>query len=54
MLKVIRKGAIENPWFFRLVMLILAVVFTATMGWWGFEQTEDKAIAKVDPRLRLH
>ncbi|MDC4224940.1 MAG: SurA N-terminal domain-containing protein [Candidatus Manganitrophus sp.] len=29
-------------------MLILAVVFTATMGWWGFEKTEDKAIAKVD------
>ncbi len=48
MLKVIRKGAIENPWFFRLVMIALAVVFTATMGWWGFEQTEDKAIAKVD------
>jgi peptidyl-prolyl cis-trans isomerase D len=47
MLKLIRKGAIENPWFFRLLMLGIAVVFAASMGWWGFEQREDNAIAAV-------
>jgi peptidyl-prolyl cis-trans isomerase D len=48
LLKIIRKGAIENPWFFRVIMGALAVAFTLTMGWWGFEQTEDNAVAKVD------
>lgn len=48
MLKVIRKGTIENPWFFRIIMIGLAVAFTVTMGWWGFGKTEDRAIAKVD------
>lgn len=48
LLKIIRKGAIENPWFFRLIMGGLAVAFTVTMGWVGFGNTEDHAIAKVD------
>lgn len=47
MLKFIRVGAIENPWFFRILMLAIAVVFAASMGWWGFEQREDHAIAVV-------
>lgn len=29
-------------------MIGLAAVFTATMGWWGFEQVEDNAVAKID------
>ena len=48
MLKIIRKGAIENPWFFRIIMGAIAVAFTVTMGWVGFGNTEDRAIAKVD------
>lgn len=48
LLKIIRKGAIENPWFFRLIMGALAVAFTVTMGWVGFGKTEDRAVAKVD------
>jgi len=47
MLKLIRTGAIDNPWFFRILMLGIAVVFAASMGWWGFEQAEDNAIATV-------
>ncbi|GEM_PF-185646 len=47
-LKVIRKGAIENPWFFRIIMGAMAVAFTFTMGWWGFESSRDNAVAKVD------
>ncbi len=48
MLKIIRKGTIEDPWFFRIIMIGLAVAFTVTMGWWGFGKTEDHAVAKVD------
>ncbi len=54
MLKLIRKGAIENPWFFRILMLGIAGVFAASMGWWGFEQREDNAIAVVgDDRISV-
>lgn len=48
MLKVIRKGAIENPWFFRIIMGAIALAFTITMGWWGFDGSHDNAVAKVD------
>ncbi|MFQ5779812.1 MAG: SurA N-terminal domain-containing protein [Nitrospiria bacterium] len=47
MLKFIRRGAIENPWFFRIVMLGIAVVFGVSMGWWGFGQREDNTIAEI-------
>ncbi len=47
-LKVIRKGAIENPWFFRIIMGAIALAFTITMGWWGFDGSRDNAVAKVD------
>ncbi len=43
MLKQIRKGAIENPWFFRMIMLGIAVVFAVSMGWWGFGDNESTA-----------
>lgn len=43
MLKNIREGAIENPWFFRIVMLGIAAVFAVSMGWWGFGDQEDPA-----------
>lgn len=50
MLKVIRRGTVENPWFFRITMLIMAVIFTISMGWWGFGKgnADDNAIASVD------
>ena len=47
MLKVIREGAIERPWFYRTVMGLIAAVFIVTMGWWGFEQNKEDAIVKV-------
>ncbi len=47
MLKVIREGAIERPWFYRTVMGLIAVVFIVTMGWWGFEQNKEDAIVTV-------
>lgn len=49
MLKIMRKGAIENPWFFRIIMGGLAATFIISMGWWGFSGAGDSnAIAEVD------
>ncbi|TAL11283.1 MAG: hypothetical protein EPO02_05070 [Nitrospirae bacterium] len=47
MLKVIREGAIERPWFYRTVMGFIAVVFIVTMGWWGFEQNKEDVVVSV-------
>lgn len=41
MLKHIREGAIDNPWFFRIIMLGIAAVFAVSMGWWGFGDREN-------------
>lgn len=43
MLRHIREGAIDNPWFFRIVMMGIAAVFAISMGWWGFGDNEDPA-----------
>lgn len=47
MLKVIREGAIERPWFYRTLMGLIAVVFVVTMGWWGFEENKEDIIVSV-------
>jgi hypothetical protein len=47
MLRLIREGAIERPWFFRTLMLFIATVFIVTMGWWGFEQNRDESVVTV-------
>jgi hypothetical protein len=47
MLKMIREGALERPWLYRTVMVLIAVVFIVTMGWWGFEQNKDDNIITV-------
>jgi peptidyl-prolyl cis-trans isomerase D len=53
MLKVIRKSAIENPWFFRTIMGLIAAAFIISMGWWGFKNQEnvDVYAAKVDDEI---
>lgn len=49
MLKIMRRGAIENPWFYRIIMGGLALAFIVSMGWWGFNGSHDSnAIAQVD------
>ncbi|MFY9271248.1 MAG: SurA N-terminal domain-containing protein [Candidatus Manganitrophaceae bacterium] len=48
MLKLIRKGAIENPWFYRTIMGAVAIAFIISMGWWGFSDNTENTIAKVD------
>jgi len=47
MLKMIRESAIEQPWFYRTIMVLIAVVFVVTMGWWGFEENTDTVIVRV-------
>ncbi len=50
MIKFMRQGAIENPWVFRAIMLVIAVTFVITMGWWGFSGKASPVIARVDDR----
>ncbi|MFQ5598237.1 MAG: SurA N-terminal domain-containing protein [Nitrospiria bacterium] len=48
MLKKIREGAIDNPWFFRMLMLGIALVFAVSMGWWGFGgERQENIVATV-------
>ena len=47
MLKVLRESAIERPWFYRTIMILIALVFVVTMGWWGFEQNREDVIVSV-------
>lgn len=48
MLKLLRKGAIENIWFYRIIMIIISLAFVITMGWWGFGgPPEQHVVAKV-------
>lgn len=50
MIKTLRKGAIENPWFFRIIMALIAVAFIITMGW-GFGDFGSRSasiVATVD------
>jgi peptidyl-prolyl cis-trans isomerase D len=47
MLKIIRESAIERPWFYRGLMILIAMAFVVTMGWWGFEQNKEDVIIRV-------
>jgi peptidyl-prolyl cis-trans isomerase D len=48
MLKFLRKGAIENVWFYRIIMIVLSLAFVITMGWWGFSgPTDQHVVAQV-------
>ncbi|MFQ5456461.1 MAG: SurA N-terminal domain-containing protein [Nitrospirota bacterium] len=48
MLKIIRKGAIENPWVFRIIMGSIALTFMLTMGWWGLNSSGREYAAIVN------
>jgi peptidyl-prolyl cis-trans isomerase D len=51
MIKLLRQGAIENPWVFRGIMLVIAVTFVITMGWVGFGGDESSpVVARVGER----
>ncbi len=48
MLKIMRKGAIENPWLFKIIMGVIAITFVGTMGWMGLSAPTDDSIAEVN------
>ncbi len=48
MLKILRKGAVENPWVYRSVMFLIAAAFVISMGWWGFSGERDPNVAQID------
>jgi len=48
MLKLLRKGAIENPWIYRSVMFLIAATFVISMGWWGFSGEKNPYVARID------
>ncbi len=48
MIKILRRGAIENPWFYKVIMGGIAVAFAVSMGWWGFDNPQGNAIARVN------
>lgn len=47
MIKLLRHSAVENPWVYRIIMLVIAVTFVITMGWWGFKGDTRSEIARV-------
>lgn len=53
MLKLLRRGAIENPWFYRSIMGFVAAAFVISMGWWGLNSQEGQDVyaAKVDDEI---
>jgi peptidyl-prolyl cis-trans isomerase D len=51
MIKFLRQGAIDNPWVFRGIMLVIAITFVITMGWWGFGDDEaSTVVAQIGDR----
>ena len=51
MLKLLRKGAIEQPFVYKLIMWVLAIVFVIGMGWGlgGFvKDSTENDIGKVN------
>ena len=49
MLKILREGALENPWIYRGIMFLIAATFVISMGWWGFSENDrDPYVAQID------
>ncbi len=49
MIKLLRQGAVENPWIYRIVMLVIVVTFIVTMGW-GISDDSRQVVARVGDR----
>jgi len=47
MIKTMRNAAHNYPWLLKSIMGILAVAFVITMGWWGFGEQSENAVASV-------
>ena len=47
MIKILRDASHNYPWVLKSIMGLLAVAFVITMGWWGFGEKSDNAVATV-------
>jgi len=47
MIKLLRESAHDYPWFIKSIMVILALAFVITMGWWGFGEQSGNVVASV-------
>lgn len=48
MIKLLRQGAIERPWFLRIAIFGIAGAFIIGMGWWGFGSSNQLYVAQID------
>jgi hypothetical protein len=48
MIKLLRQGAIDKPWFFRTLMFLIALAFVVSMGWFGFSRSDQAYVAQID------
>lgn len=47
MIKILREASHNYPWFIKSMMYTLALAFVITMGWWGFDEKSNNAVANV-------
>lgn len=47
MIKTMRDAAHDYPWLLKSIMGIIAIAFIITMGWWGFGEQTENAVASV-------
>jgi len=47
MIKIMRDSAHKYPWLLKSIMGALALAFVITMGWWGFGEESNNAVASV-------
>lgn len=47
MIKTMRDAAHNYPWLLKSIMVVLAVAFVITMGWWGFGEESTNTVATV-------
>ena len=47
MIKIMRDSAHKYPWLLKSIMGALALAFVITMGWWGFGEQANNAVASV-------
>ena len=44
MIKLLRKGTIENVWVLRIMILMISLAFVFTMGWFGFDGSSSQYV----------
>lgn len=48
MIRLVREIAIEKPWFFRVLMISIALAFVISMGWGLGQSSDELYVARVN------